>query len=271
MSFTLTRGDGPVILAFPHVGTEVPDTVRAELSDIGRELADTDWHVDTLYAGLLPGATTLVARTHRYVIDLNRDPSGASLYPGQNTTGLVPLTDFDGRPLWRDPAGPSEAEIARRVAAIHAPYHAALAAEIRRVKALHGVAVVYDCHSIRAHIPHLFPGTLPDLNIGTNSGASCAPEIAAAAVAAAERAAADGFSFVLDGRFRGGWTTRHHGAPAAGVHTIQMELSQRSHLVSEASPFAYDPAKAERLRPHLAAVLAGIAGAARILANSGRP
>lgn len=254
----VTRGDGPVVLGFPHTGTWLPEVVRAALNPLGQTLSDTDWHIDRLYDGLLPGATTVRATFHRYVIDANRPPDGASLYPGQNTTGLVPLTDFDGRPIWHRP--PDAAEIEARRQAFHAPYHAALASEMARVSALHGVAILYDCHSIRSQIPFLFPGTLPDFNIGTADGASCAAEIAAAAEDIA--AHAEGYSHILNGRFKGGWTTRHYGRPDQGWHAIQMELAQSTHLETETAPFAYDPAKAARLRPVLSDILAYIAALA---------
>lgn len=246
----VTEGDGPLILGFPHVGTHVPAHIAAALNETGAGLTDTDWHVDRLYDGLLPGATTVRATFHRYVIDANRDPEGASLYPGQNTTGLVPLTDFDGRPIWREE--PDAAEIEARRKAFHAPYHAALAAQVARVKARRGAAILYDCHSIRSHIPFLFEGTLPDMNLGDNEGRTCAPAITQAA---REVCAASGFGHVVNGRFKGGWTTRWYGRPETGVHAIQMELAQATHLATEAAPFAYDPDKAARLRPVLAEIL----------------
>lgn len=247
----VTRGDSPVVLGLPHTGTFLPDEIRARLNPAGQVLADTDWHIDMLYDGLLPGVTMVRATFHRYVIDANRPPGGESLYPGQNTTGLVPVTDFDGRPIWSRPPGASEVEARRQ--AFHAPYHAALAKEMERVRDRHGVVILYDCHSIRSHIPFLFEGTLPDFNIGTAGGTTCAPEVERAALDVC--AAAPGYSHVLNGRFKGGWTTRHYGRPAEGFHAIQMELAQATHLVAEQPPFALDAAKAARLRPHLAAIL----------------
>ena len=244
---TVTQGAGPVILAIPHTGTEVEPATLSRLNAEGRRLRDTDWHVERLYASLIAGATTVRATFHRYVIDANRDPSGASLYPGQNTTGLVPVTDFDGAPIWDMP--PDEAEIDARRRAFHAPYHAALTAEMERVREKHGVAVLYDCHSIRAHIPFLFEGRLPDFNIGTNSGETCAPAIEAAVRETCAKAT--GYTSILNGRFKGGWTTRHYGRPAEGWHAIQMELAQATHLATENPPFAYDETKAARLRPVL--------------------
>ncbi|RGP35812.1 N-formylglutamate deformylase [Pseudotabrizicola alkalilacus] len=257
------EGDGPVILAFPHVGTEVPSEVWARLNDEGRVLRDTDWHIHELYAGLIPGLTTVTATQSRYVIDLNRDPSGVSLYPGQTTTGLIPETTFDNVPIWSQP--PGAADVAHWLEAVHRPYHAALAAEVARVRARHGVAVLYDCHSIRSEIPWLFPGTLPELNIGTNNGTTCAPALEQAVT---QIAATSGHSWVLNGRFKGGWTTRHYGRPETGVHAIQMELSQISHLGAEEPPFALDPARATHLRKTLTEILATLADLAPRLAHS---
>ena len=202
-----------------------------------------------LYDGLLPDVTTVRATFHRYVIDANRDPGGGSLYPGQNTTGLIPVTDFDGQPIWQPGLEPVEADTATRLADYHTPYHAALAAEIVRVKAMHGMAILYDCHSIRSQIPFLFDGTLPDINIGTDHGRTCSSEIETAAVDTVRAAA--GYTHVLNGRFKGGWTTRRYGQPEHGIHAIQMELAQSTYLSSEAAPFAYDGPKANAIRRHL--------------------
>lgn len=253
------RGDGPVVLGLPHTGTWLPEAVAARLNETGRALADTDWHVHTLYAGLLAEATTVRATFHRYVIDANRGPDGASLYPGQNTTGLCPVTDFEGRPIWRDGAEPTPQDVAERLATYHAPYHAALAAEIERVRARHGVTVLYDCHSIRSQLPFLFEGTLPDFNVGTADGASCAPDLEACVMHIVREV--PGHSWVLNGRFKGGWTTRHYGRPAEGCHAVQVELAQSSYM-DEAPPWTYRPERAGRLRPYLAEILGTLANAA---------
>jgi formiminoglutamase len=249
------QGDSPIVLGLPHTGTYVPDEIMAELNPRGRGLDDTDWHIHTLYDGVLAGTTTVRATFHRYVIDANRDPSGASLYPGQNTTGLVPLTDFDGHDIWVNP--PDAAAMAARHQAFHTPYHAALRAELERVRDLHGVAILYDCHSIRSCIPFLFAGTLPDFNIGTNMGTTCAPAIEAATQMAC--AAASGYTSITNGRFKGGWTTRHYGRPDEGIHAIQMELAQSTYLTAEAHPWTLDAGKAARLRPHLTSILTQLA------------
>jgi N-formylglutamate deformylase len=248
----VSEGSSPVILGMPHTGTHVPPEIWARLDGNGKLLADTDWHIHRLYESLLPKATTVRALFHRYVIDANRDPAGGSLYPGRNTTGLVPLTDFDGRPIWMEGAEPSAQEIATRTAEFHLPYHAALLAQVERVKKLRGVAIVYDCHSIRSRIPFLFEGLLPDFNIGTDGGVTCDPEVEAAVMDAVR---ASGRTHILNGRFRGGWTTRHYGQPSAGMHAIQMELGQSTHLQSETSPFAFDAAKASAIRETLGTIL----------------
>lgn len=257
----IRRGNSPLVLGFPHSGTHVPDQIFARLTPLGQTLGDTDWHVDRLYDGLLDDVTSVHANFHRYVIDANRDPSGASLYPGQNTTGLVPMTDFDGEPLWLEQ--PDADEIEARRLAWHAPYHEALEAELERVRAIHGVAILYDCHSIRSRVPFLFEGTLPDFNVGTNEGTTCAAEIESAVTGIC--AAAQGYSSVLNGRFKGGWTTRHYGRPADNMHAIQMELAQSTHLKTEAVPFDYDEAKGERLRVQLKTILNSVADLAASL------
>ncbi|QZD96361.1 N-formylglutamate deformylase [Qipengyuania gelatinilytica] len=246
-------GNSPIVLAQPHSGTWLPHDVIEALEPAARELFDTDWRIPELYEGLLPDATIVRATFNRYVIDANRPPDDASLYPGQNTTSLVPLTDFDAKPIWRQE--PDAAEITRRKSQFHAPYHTALAEQLARVKAQHGFAVLYDCHSIRSHVPYLFEGELPVLNIGTNSGTSCSPAIESAVEQACATSA---FTHVLNGRFKGGWTTRHYGRPAENIHAVQMEIAQSAYLAAEEPPFTYSPDKAATLRDTLAAVFAGI-------------
>ncbi|KQN26348.1 N-formylglutamate deformylase [Sphingomonas sp. Leaf33] len=225
----VARGNSPLIVAFPHTGTDLADCADAFVSSwLTRR--DTDWHIHELYAfAQALGATTVRMPISRSVIDVNRDPSGASLYPGQATTELCPTTAFDGDPLYVG-AGPDADEIARRRTAWFDPYHAALAGEIARVKAIHGHAVLYDAHSIRSRIPRLFDGALPQFNIGTNGGATCSPRLTAAVCTAC------GPDQVVDGRFRGGWTTRHYGQPAHGVHAIQMELAMRGYMTEPDTP-----------------------------------
>ncbi|MDF1776514.1 MAG: N-formylglutamate deformylase [Rhizobiaceae bacterium] len=252
----IARGNSPVILGLPHTGLAVPEAIFARLNETGKALTDTDWHIHRLYQGLLPDVTTVRATFHRTVIDANRDPSGKSLYPGQNTTSLCPLTDFDNRPLYHDDMEPDAAEIEARRVAFHAPYHAALAAEIERVRDLHGIAILYDCHSIRSVAPFLFEGILPNFNIGTNESTTCAPALEDIVARICRQA--EGYSLVVNGRFKGGWTTRHYGRPERGVHAIQMELTQKSHLASETHPFELDAAKAKKLRRHLSDILVSI-------------
>ena len=248
----ITRGDGPLVLGLPHTGTDIPEDCLASLNDRGREMADTDWHIHRLYNGLAADVTAVRTPIHRYVIDVNRDPSGDSLYPGQNTTGLCPLTDFDGLTIYLDGQEPDAEEIERRRIAYHAPYHAALGAELERVKAKHGFALLYDCHSIRSHIPFLFDGTLPDFNIGTNQGVTCASDIATQVMNICKNAG--GYTAILNGHFKGGWTTRHYGRPAEGLHAIQMELAQSTYMI-ERAPWSYVDDIAEHTRAHLKTIL----------------
>lgn len=253
------RGDAPLIVSFPHTGTELPDALAAQFISPWLARRDADWWVHDLYAfAQQMGATTIRSAVSRSVIDLNRDPSGTSLYPGQNTTGLCPLTTFDNQPLYRDGHGPDEAEIARRRATWFMPYHDALAAEIARLRAQHGTVVVYDAHSIRSHIPHLFDGQLPQFNLGTNGDTTCDNALTDVVD---NLCAMSGMSHVRNGRFKGGYITRHYSDILGGVHTLQMELACRGYMhepeaVDEHSwPTPLDPDHAAPLRATLQQVL----------------
>ena len=250
-------GDSPLLLAQPHGGTEIPETIFGRLNQYGHALADTDWHISRLYAGLIDNVTTVSTQIHRYVIDANRDPRDQSLYPGQNTTSLCPTTTFDGTMIYRDGQEPSADEIAERQRNYHQPYHDALREQAERLKQKHGYVVLYDCHSIRSNIPYLFDGKLPDFNIGSNSGQSCDPGIETCVVSECE--AADEYTSVVNGRFKGGWTTRHYGNPLQGIHAIQMELAQSTYML-ESEPWTYDEHMAEQLRVILRRILAGLTG-----------
>ncbi|KQP49383.1 N-formylglutamate deformylase [Pseudorhodoferax sp. Leaf274] len=252
--FHLQQGRIPLLVSIPHLGTALPDEVGASLAPVAASLRDTDWHLDRLYAFAQDmGASVLGARVSRYVIDLNRPPGGESLYPGQTTTGLCPTETFRGEPLYLPGQAPDAAEIARRRTTYWQPYHDALRAELDRLRALHGQVLLWEAHSIATVLPRLFEGVLPDLNFGTNDGQTCAPEIAGAALDAV-RDSATPFSHVLNGRFKGGYITRHYGQPQAGVHAIQLEMCQHLYM-DEEPPFAYLPDTAARVQPVLAAML----------------
>ncbi len=252
-------GSGPLLLAQPHGGVQIPAAIAARLNQLGLERADTDWHITRLYADLLPDATVVSTPIHRYVIDANRDPADVTLYPGQNTTSLCPTTTFDGKSIYRDGEEPSADEIAERREAYHRPYHDAIAHQLESIRARHGFAILYDCHSIRSQISFLFDGKLPDFNIGSNSGASCAPALERAV--ADTCAAAGSYSHVINGRFKGGWTTRHYGDPSNNMHAIQMELAQSTYM-QESAPWDYDTTKANALRVILADILRNLIAAA---------
>ena len=249
---SVCQGNSPIILGQPHGGTFVPDDIFKRLNARGQGLDDTDWHINRLYDGLLEHSTVVQSHIHRYVIDPNRDPGGVSLYPGKNTTTLVPTTNFDGEDIWREGQEPTSEEIQVRKEAFHRPYHDALGAEIDRVVAKHGVAILFDCHSIRSEIPFLFQGQLPAFSIGTNNGETCDPTIESAVTTICANAAR--FNHVVNGRFKGGWTTRHYGQPKKGVHAIQMELAQRTYM-TETTPWMFDQSSADRLREHLGEIL----------------
>ena len=249
-TYTLHRGTTPLLVSIPHAGTHLPPDIAAQLTPAGRQRIDTDWHVDALYDFATDeGASLLIATHSRTVVDLNRNPEGGRLYPGQHETTVCPTETFAGEPLY--PTPPTPEEIARRLPLYWAPYHQALQAELARIHAAHGIAHLLDAHSIRGEIPRLFPGLLPDLNYGTNNGASACETLTARAMAAT---APHPFTTILNGRFRGGHITRHYGCPRHGIHAIQLELAQRTYT-DEARPNPYDPARAAPLQSALRALV----------------
>jgi formiminoglutamase len=259
----IARGDAPLLVSIPHTGTDIPSGVEARLVSPWLARKDADWWIERLYDfSHALGATVIRTRISRTVIDVNRDPSGASLYPGQATTGLCPDTTFDGEPLYRDGEEPDEADIAARRSTYFDPYHAALTGEIGRLRRSHARVALYDCHSIRSVIPRLFEGELPHFNIGTNRGAACDPALERLV---AEHCARSPFSQVVNGRFSGGWITRRYGRPRDGVHAVQMELACRGYMheplgpVSPATwPTPYDPQYASEMRAVLSDLLRAI-------------
>ncbi|TIR38682.1 MAG: N-formylglutamate deformylase [Mesorhizobium sp.] len=256
---TVTQGTAPLLVSIPHTGIDLAGLESRLMSRwLGRR--DADWWIDKLYdfAEEL-GATVVHTAISRTVIDVNRDPSGASLYPGQATTGLCPTETFDGDPLYRAGEEPDPSEVDERREKYFLPYHTALQAEIDRLRAVHRKIVLYDCHSIRSVLPRLFEGTLPVFNLGTNDGKSADPALQAMV---GQILAETGESFVVNGRFKGGWITRHFGQPQNGVHALQMELSNRGYMrepegkgTPDNWPVPYDPAFAAPIRATLKRIL----------------
>ncbi|MBA3446441.1 MAG: N-formylglutamate deformylase [Pseudaminobacter sp.] len=256
---TIRRGDAPLLVSLPHTGTEL-GAIEPRLTSRWLGQRDCDWWIDRLYdfAGSL-GATVVHTAISRTVIDVNRDPSGASLYPGKATTELCPTTTFDGDLLYRVGEEPEAAEIDQRRTDFFEPYHDALKSEIARLRAAHPKIVLYDCHSIRSVLPLLFEGTLPVFNLGTNGGKSCNPALQERIAGLMARS---GQTWVVNGRFTGGWITRHHEDPAGGVHALQMELSNRGYMrepegpaTPQTWPTPYDAAYAADMRATLTKII----------------
>jgi len=249
-------GTTPLLVSVPHCGTDIPDQFAARMTPEALALPDTDWHTDRLYAFAKDlGAHMLCANFSRYVVDLNRDPSGQPLYPGRENTEICPLQSFDRQPLYRAGEEPREAEIRRRIDVYWRPYHDKLADIISRLKETHGLALVFDAHSIRSRLPRFFEGRLPDLNLGTGGGDTADPELAGLLLAVCKEA--PGMSAVLDGRFKGGYITRHYGRPAERAHAVQLELVQATYMEEE-PPYRYRAELSERLAPTLHRLVAAM-------------
>jgi N-formylglutamate deformylase len=247
--YTLWRGTTPLLLSLPHAGTHIPADIADRLLPRALQVEDTDWFLDRLYGFAAElGATVIVPRHSRYVVDLNRPSDNQPMYAGANNTELCPTCFFTGEPLYREGQAPSAAEVARRVAAYWQPYHDALRAELTRLRAGHGHAVLFDGHSIKSQLPWLFEGTLPDLNLGTAAGQACAAPLRDALASLLQ--AHTQYSVAIDGRFKGGHITRHYGRPQDGIHAVQLEQCWSSYM-RETPPYAWDAARAARVQPLL--------------------
>ncbi|MCB1552230.1 MAG: N-formylglutamate deformylase [Xanthomonadales bacterium] len=258
--FTLHRGRAPLLVSLPHDGIVVPERLLRRMRPAARSVPDTDWHVSRLYGFARElGASILTPHYSRYVVDLNRPPSDTSLYPGKNTTGLCPVTQFSGEPVYLDGEQPGPEEIAERVERYWRPYHSALAEELDRLVTLHGQVVLWEGHSIRSVVPFLFDGALPDLNLGTADGASCSSWLQGRLLSVC--ASQDEYTWVINGRFKGGFITRHYGDPSAGVDAVQLELAQCTYM--DESSTAYLSRQAERLQKVLGQLLQTCLGAGR--------
>jgi N-formylglutamate deformylase len=251
--FSLRRGRAPLLISVPHDGAHLPPDLAARMTPEARRAPDTDWWMSKLYGPIAEALdASLIVPTHsRYVVDLNRPPDDVSLYPGQNTTGLCPAVRFSGEPVYLEGQGPDAGEIAARVEAYWRPYHEALSAELARLRGLHGRVLLWEGHSIASTLPFLFEGELPELNVGTAVGASCRPATEAGLRASLE--AQSRFSWVLNGRFKGGYITRHYGRPAEGIEAVQLETAQRAYMVEPDGGF--EPERAAALQGQVRALI----------------
>jgi N-formylglutamate deformylase len=254
--FTFKAGGSPLLVSMPHVGTQVPEAIAARMTELGKTVPDTDWHVDRLYDFLDDlDASVLAATQSRYVIDLNRAPDDKPLYPGASNTGLCPATSFDEEAIYLDGRAPDAGEIEARRVAVFRPYHQRLASALAAISDRHGYALLWEAHSIRSRVPRFFEGRLPDLNLGSADGVSADPELISRLVKIAKTEATSmDYSHALDGRFKGGYITRSFGDPARGVHAIQLELSQITYM-DEAPPFGFRDDLAAGIRPVLRRLL----------------
>ena len=251
-------GDVPLLISFPHSGTYVPAELAARLRPEALDLPDTDWFVPQLYDFFGELGASMISATHtRYVVDLNRPPDGTPLYPGQRESTVCPTESFDGEALYSQGAMPTGGEIADRLQMFWRPYHEEVAAMIQAIKQRHGHCILWDAHSIRSEVPGLFEGRLPDLNVGTAGGASCSPETQNRVVStlSAQRQ----FSFVVNGRFKGGYITRHYGDPAQQVDALQLEIAQRPYFIESRTP-RFDPQRARALQSLLLELLDHVLG-----------
>ncbi len=264
-AYALMQGTAPILVSMPHIATHIPQALAHDFVPQALTVQDTDWHLATLYGfvGEL-GASVLQPSVSRYVIDLNRPPSADAqpMYAGSNNTELCPTRFFTGESLYKTACAPNAQAIAARREQYWQPYHTALANELARIQSVHGYAVLWDAHSICSQLPWLFDGKLPDLNIGTANGAAAHPSITEAIAQVCE--SQNRYTHVVNGRFKGGYITRHYGKPAQQVHAIQLEQCWSTYML-EQSPYAYAPAIAAQIQPLIKSMMQAAWDAARVL------
>ncbi len=251
---TLHRGSTPLLVSVPHCGTKIPPDLQPALTTRAHTVEDTDWHLDRLYAFVMQrGASLLVPMHSRYVIDLNRPGDNMPMYPGANNTELCPTRFFTGDPLYEAGLAPDEAEVEARRKRYWQPYHDTLAQELDRLRDQHGHAVLFDGHSIKAELPWLFDGRLPDLNLGTANGTSCDPTLRTTLGNVLELQSS--YSHVVDGRFKGGHITRHYGRPLEHVHAVQLEMGWHTYLDDQPIPPLWSDARAQAVQQVLGSLI----------------
>ncbi len=255
-SFNFYSGNSPLLISMPHVGTHFPEDIACNMTPQTLQMSDVDWHLTLLYdMAQAYDASVISAKYMRYVIDLNRSPEDTSLYPGQDTTGLCPIDTFDKQPIYKDGKEPNQAEIQTRIEEFWRPYHHKLESELKRLHAIHDIALLWDAHSIASHVPRFFDGKLPDLNFGTADLQSCDASLQETIAHQLQKSVyAKKYSHVFNGRFKGGYITRHYGLPTLNIHAIQLEISQCIYM-QEQAPYLYNPILANKLKPLLSELL----------------
>lgn len=249
-------GNSPLLISMPHVGTLFPEALTHRLTTEAKQLPDVDWHLPILYDIAKDYDISVISAEYaRYLIDLNRSPENTSLYPGQDVTGLCPIDTFAKQSIYLRDEQPSEEEIQNRIKKYWQPYHEKLTSELKRIHATHGVAILWDAHSIASHVPRFFSGQLPDLNFGTADSSSCGISLQNELAKTINNSVhAKNFSHVFNGRFKGGYITRHYGAPNKNIHAVQLEMSQSIYM-EENPPYKYDAELAQKIKPLLGDLL----------------
>jgi N-formylglutamate deformylase len=255
-TYQLISGNSPLLISIPHVGTSLPSSIINKLTPEALQLPDVDWHLNLLYDFANDyNVSILSAKFARYVIDLNRAPNNTSLYPGQDVTGLCPIDTFAKQAIYMDGQQPDENEIKRRIKQYWTPYHQQLTAELERLNAIHGIAILWDAHSIASKVPRFFNGLLPDLNFGTADSSSCDIKLEKAlALTMSQSIFSKNYSYVFNGRFKGGYITRHYGKPHMNIHAIQLEMCQSTYM-EEVPPYQYHVELALKIKPLLAELI----------------
>lgn len=243
MPVEIIKGDTPVILALPYTGTNMQRMVAARLCDEARLYTAPDRGLDRLLRPACPDTSVVRANFHRFLSDpecANPEKAGK---PAKGLVGVVPLLDRDGAPVWQNPPSLREAAIWRST--FYVPYHAALRAQIARVRSRFGHVVLVTCRGRAEWDMAQTDATPPDIRLSTNMGAACAIDLSTRLAALFGSHAT--VSFSQKGRMGTGWTTRTYGHPATGVHALELELNEANYLGTGELEGIFDGATAASL------------------------
>ena len=220
-----TGPETPVVVEIPHAGLLVPAPFVAELISPVRSLGrDADLYVDKLYVDApSKGASMIVAKTSRYVVDLNRAEEDWDRDGQRMPRGLVWHSTTDGESCIGRPI--TRVDVDARLDAIHRPYHAAVRALLAAKKKKFGFAVLLAAHSM----PSTGRGGIvrADVVPGTQGKTTAALPFIDLVQAHAE---GEGWKVRHDEPYKGGFSTRMYGRPQTGVHAVQVEIARRLYM-----------------------------------------
>lgn len=229
----IARGDMPVMVVAPHIGSRVPAELLSNpaWAPIDGRLSDPAG-VAWIETARERGMSSVAAAVHPCVIDFNVATDNRSLSPRLNRVGLCRTHTSRGEPLYPQGCEPDEAVVEARIAAYWLPFHQTVTAEIIRLRKIHENIAVLVSHASSWLSPYRDQAGGTDFNLGTHQGAACDRLLVAALTDAAQQHAR---SWVVNGKLGGAFAAQHYGVPESGVHVVEVEIAGKWRSELEAS------------------------------------